>query len=52
MLNGVCCLDGLSRGFRSTDGIHLAKDWIQWPAAVNIVVIFRLSWRASYFLTE
>jgi hypothetical protein len=34
------------------DGIHLAQDWVQWPAAVNTVVIFRLSWRVSYFLTE
>jgi hypothetical protein len=47
-----CCLDGLWRGFKSMDGIHLAQHWVQWPAAVNIVVIFRLSWRASYFLTE
>ena len=52
LLNGVCCLDGFSRGFKSMDGIHLAQDWVQWPAAVNIVVIFRLSWRASYLLTE
>jgi hypothetical protein len=43
MLNGVCCLDGLSRGCKSVDGIHVAQAREQRQAAVTMVVILLLT---------